>query len=143
MSKGRYGELLFKQIMESRSYIVQDVSKDPEYWYKDIDFIITSPTTGETKTFEVKWDSCINRTGNLYLEHTNIHSKGGIGWYRFCQADYLVYGDAVAQVFYVIPFADLKEKVKSLPYRPAGQRDGDSTGQLVALSAIKDLVEQL
>lgn len=143
MSKGRQGELLFKQIMENRGYTVEDVSGNPDYWYRDIDFIITSATTGETKSFEVKWDSCINRTGNLYLEHTNIHSKGGIGWYKFCEADYLVYGDAVARVFYVIPFGELKEKVKQMRYRPAAQRDGDSTGQLVALSAISDIVFQL
>ena len=143
MSKGRQGELLFKQIMECRVYTVEDVSGNPDYWYRDIDFIVTSPTTGQVKTFEVKWDSCINRTGNLYLEHTNIHSKGGKGWYNFCQADYLVYGDAVAQVFYVIPFGELKEKVKSLHYRAAAQKDGDSIGQLVAISAISDIVFQL
>lgn len=67
--------------MENRNYSVVDVSDNPDYWYKDIDFIITSPTSGETKTFEVKWDSRINRTGNLYIELTNIHSKGGKGWF--------------------------------------------------------------
>jgi hypothetical protein len=61
--------------MESRNYTVVDVSGNPAYFDKDIDFIITSATSGLTKTFEVKWDSCINRTGNLYLELTNINSK--------------------------------------------------------------------
>ena len=96
-NNGKQGESLFKQIMVGRGYTVRDVSNNPEYWYKDIDFIITSPTTGQTKTFEVKWDSRINHTGNLYLELSNIHSQGGKGWFKFCQADMLVYGDAVAQ----------------------------------------------
>jgi hypothetical protein len=61
--------------MESRNYTVEDVSGNPEYWDKDIDFIITSSATGLTKTFEVKWDTRINRTNNLYLELTNINSK--------------------------------------------------------------------
>ena len=60
--------------MESRNYKVEDVSGNEEYWNKDIDFIITSSTTGTIKTFEVKWDSKINKTGNLYLEIANIHS---------------------------------------------------------------------
>lgn len=67
--------------MENRNYNVVDVSDNPDYWYKDIDFIITSPTSGDTKTFEVKWDSRINRTGNLYIELSNIHSKEGKGWF--------------------------------------------------------------
>lgn len=69
--------------MSARGYSVEDVSNNPDYWHKDIDFIITSPT-GAVKTFEVKWDGCINRTGNLYLELTNIHSRGGKGWFNFC-----------------------------------------------------------
>jgi hypothetical protein len=50
----------------------------------DIDFIVTSPTTGETKTFEVKWDSRINKTGNLFLEIMSKYSKGCKGWFEFC-----------------------------------------------------------
>ena len=80
--------------MSSLNYSIEDVSGNPDYWHKDIDFIATSPKSGLTKTFEVKWDSRINNTGNLYLELTNVHSKGGRGWFNFCEADYLAYGDS-------------------------------------------------
>jgi hypothetical protein len=70
--------------MENRNYKVEDVTNNPCYWNKDIDFIITSPTTGDVKTFEVKWDSKINKTGNLFLELLSARSEGGNGWYRFC-----------------------------------------------------------
>ena len=142
MSKGRAGELLFKEIMQARAYQVEDVSNNPDYWHKDIDFVITSPTTGAVKTFEVKWDSCINSTGNLYLELTNIHSRGGKGWFNFCQADYLAYGDAVNKVFYIIPFADLKERVAQMQCRVA-RCGADSTGKLVQLDKIADICYQL
>ena len=142
MSKGKQGERLFQQIMESRNYAVQDVSGDPDYWYKDIDFIVTSPTSNLTKTFEVKYDSRIHSTGNLYLELTNIHSRGGKGWFEFCEADYLVYGDAINNIFYVIPVQELREKVKMLPARSA--RCGyDSTGLLVSLKDIADITQIL
>ena len=52
MNTGKQGEALFKQIMQDKGYQVQDVSDNPDYWSKDIDFVITSPFTGETKTFE-------------------------------------------------------------------------------------------
>ncbi len=141
-NNGKQGERLFANIMELRNYKVQDVSNNPAYWEKDIDFIITSPTSGEVKTFEVKWDQCINRTGNLYLEIANVHSKGHQGWFQFCQADYLAYGDAVAQIFYIIPMAELRERVKQLPTRTA-QCGFDSVGRLVSLADITDITYEL
>lgn len=143
MSSGRQGELLFKERMSSLNYSIEDVSGNPDYWHKDIDFIATSPKSGLTKTFEVKWDSRINNTGNLYLELTNVHSKGGRGWFNFCEADYLAYGDSQAKCFYIIPLSDLKERVnKSLNNRYA-QCGSDSTGLLVSLKDISDLVSIL
>lgn len=56
MPNGKQGEELFKQIMQNRNYKVVDVTDNPDYWVKDIDFIVTSPTTGLTKSFEVKYD---------------------------------------------------------------------------------------
>ena len=143
MNVGRYGEQLFKQIMQSLNYKVDDVSNNSDYWYKDIDFIVTSPSTGLTKTFEVKWDSRVNSTGNLYLELTNVHSKGGRGWYEFCEADYLAYGDAAAECFYIIPFAALKERVDKDQRRRYAHCGTDSTGLLVAIKDIEDLIQVL
>lgn len=142
MTNGKQGEELFKQIMENRNYTVEDTTNNPLYWSKDIDFVITSPTTGVTKTFEVKWDNRIGKTGNLYLELTNVHSEGGYGWFEFCQADYLAYGDAANGVFYIIPLLELREKVKHMP-KQIVQCGSDSYGQLVSLKSISDITEIL
>lgn len=83
-NSGRQGEIIFSRRMIENGYKVEDVSNNSDYWSKDIDFIITSPITGAVKSFEVKYDSRINKTGNLYLELSNIHSKGGKGWFNFC-----------------------------------------------------------
>ena len=138
-NNGKQGERLFQGIMTERGYIVNDVSKTPEYWEQDIDFFITSPTTGLTKSFEVKWDSRIHQTGNLYLELENINSKGGKGWFEFCKADYLAYGDAVAGRFYIIPLLELKKKVYSKNFRSA-RCGNDSIGLLVSLLDIQDIL---
>ena len=42
--------------MNAKGFVVKDVSGNADYFSKDIDFIITNPTTGNTRTFEVKWD---------------------------------------------------------------------------------------
>ena len=138
---GRQGEYVYQKQMEQKGYIVQNVSKDPEYYYKG-DFIVTSPTTGLTKTFECKYDTRINRTGNLYLEIRNKNSKNGIGWYEWCEADYLAYGNATLGIFYIIPMQQLKERIELLPKRVAFCGD-DSCGYLVNLTQIADLIQVL
>lgn len=144
MTDGKYGEQLFSQLMKEQGYEVEDVSGNPEYWPLDIDFVIKSPTSGLTKTFEVKFDGRINKTGNLYLELTNIHSKqwNGGGWFEHCEADYLAYGDAVSRTYYIIPLLELKKRVDQLPNRYA-KCGYDSTGLLVSLDDIKDLIKIL
>lgn len=140
MNSGKKGERLFQQKMEQQGYEVINVSNNPDYYYKDIDFIITSPTSGETKTFEVKFDDKINQTGNLYLELENIHSKCGLGWFEFCKADYIAYGDSKTETFYVISLLDLKKRANEVPRRIA-RCGNDSYGQLVSLDDIQDLVK--
>ena len=83
-NNGKDGEKLFRERMSAQGYTVQDVSNNSNYWEKDIDFLVTSPTSKLTKSIEVKWDSKINTTGNLYLETFSINSKGYKGWYEFC-----------------------------------------------------------
>lgn len=141
MTNGRQGELLFQQQMQNKGYTVEDVTDNPSYWSKDIDFIVTSPTTGAVKTFEVKYDAKISKTGNLYLELASKYS-GGAGWFEFCQADFLAYGDATTNTFYIIPLEELRKKLKSLPKRLA-QCGTDSIGQLVSLTSIKDITQKL
>ena len=99
--------------MKNKGYAVEDVSTNPDYFDKDIDFFVTSPFTGATKSFEVKYDNRINATGNLFLEVTNIYSKqwNYDGWFTHCDADFLAYGDAVARKFYIIPMDELKKRV--------------------------------
>lgn len=140
---GKQGELLFSQIMSARGNKVIDVSAKPDYWPKDIDFIITS-ALGETKTFEVKWDQRMAATGNLFLEIRNPRSKqwNGQGWWPHCQADYLVYGDAANKIFYCFPLLELRERVKGLSLRYKSTSDY-SEGYLLPLAAVKDLAIEI
>ena len=136
---GKAGEQLFQQYMSCQGYKVNNVSRNPEYYYKG-DFIITSPFTGQTKIFEVKTDNRIGGTGNLYLELTNVNSKnkGGLGWWQWCQADYLAYCDWQNRLFYVFSLGELKERVAQLP-KEIKSCGYDSTGYIVALKDVADL----
>lgn len=59
-NSGRQGELIFSHKMREAGYIVNDVSGDPEYWTKDIDFFCINPETQASRSFEVKWDTRIH-----------------------------------------------------------------------------------
>lgn len=140
MNNGKQGEVLFKSMLANRGYQIIDVSDNEEYFSKDIDLIVTSPTTNSTRTFEIKWDSKISKTRNLYLETFNINSKqwNYDGWWKHCKADYLVYGDSVNQIFYIFHLGDLRERVDKLVCRKA-YCGNDSEGLLVSLDSVKDL----
>lgn len=142
MNNGKQGEQLFRQVMEEQGYMVEDVSNNSAYWSKDIDFIITSPTTGLVKSFEVKWDGKIGSTGNLYLELANKNSEGLRGWYEFCKADYLAYGDAETGVFYMFDLEALRQAVKKKP-KEVASCGKDSIGYLVNLASLKGLYETI
>ena len=79
---------------------------EPDYWSQDIDFIVDGKIT-----VEVKYDNIINRTGNLFIETANPRSQNGLGWYKFCQADYLAYGDSKINVFHMIKMNDLRNYI--------------------------------
>ncbi len=143
-NNGKYGERLFSQRMAAQGFLIQDVSGNSAYFDKDIDFIVTNPTTGNVRAFEVKYDEKLNRTGNLFLEIENPRSKqwSGQGWWLHCKADFLVYGNGITQELYCFPLLELKERVKGMNLR-TGRTWDNSVGLLCPLDRVKDLAIQL
>lgn len=140
MNNGKYGEYQARKLFTSWGYGVEDVSGNPEYYYKG-DIVLTSPTTGAQKIVEVKWDGCIGTTGNLFLEiwSRNSRRQNCNGWWKWCGADFLAYGDARRQVFYIFDMAQLKERVAQLSLNT--KRCGiDSEGLILPLAAVEDLI---
>ena len=105
----RSGEAEVKKMLRAAAYIVEDVSDNPLYWKKDIDLLVTNPVTGNTAAIEVKNDTRMNKTGNFFIEYANPRSRGGLGWFEFCEADYLYYVDSVSETCYIISLKALKE----------------------------------
>lgn len=138
------GEWELKRFLRKQGYNVEDVSSNPGYWYKDIDLIVN-----DKFTLEVKWDSRIAKTKNLFIETcSNIDTKAD-GWYLFCQAQYLCYGDSRNETFYIFDFKKLKAhieahkteyQVKKAPdYSRQGQLLKWSEGYIVPLESLQGL----
>lgn len=71
---GNTGEQIFYH-RARRFHKVDDKTNDKNYWGKDIDFIVTNPRTGETRTIEVKTDTRLYETGNLYAQQFETLTK--------------------------------------------------------------------
>ena len=105
------GELRAYNYLQDNGWTVQDVTNNPEFWDKDIDFVVSSGS--QSLTIEVKWDSRIHATGNMFIETVTDLDKSKCGWFSYCQADYIYYGDSYNQLFYVFKTDDLRKFVSS------------------------------
>lgn len=72
------GEYELKKYLWESGADVEDVSNNPNYWYKDIDII------ADGITIEIKWDAVISTTGNMYIETLSDIDKNKPGWFTFC-----------------------------------------------------------
>ena len=93
----REGEYLASRYLQAQGYAVEDVSLTPKYWKKDVD-LIARKDNHELK-IEVKWDSRIHHTGNMFIETETDVDLNKAGWFKFCEADYIFYGDEKRSLF--------------------------------------------
>lgn len=142
---GQTGEQAVLNYLQ-KNWIVEDTTKNPEYFDKDIDFIITSkkdPTF--VKKIEVKTDRQIHLWHNLFVErYTRVEKPRKLGWFYTCQADELYYYDYcshelhIVNLFYLRNFIEANKKwlqVKHTGYFES--QDKTSDGWIVPLDKLK------
>jgi len=79
---------------------VEDVSGNPEYFKKDIDFIL------QGATYEVKIDTY--DTGHCFLETISNARTGALGWLFVSQAKWLIYAFPKQDVAYAADMRTLR-----------------------------------
>ena len=128
------GEKKAYDFLVSSGWKVQDLTQCEAFFGKDIDLLISRGQ--EQHYIEVKWDNWIHYTGNMFIETITDLDFNKDGWYKFCSAEFVFYGDSKNNLFYVYRFNDLKEYIKeeysSLQARKAP--DYNSKGQLRKVS---------
>lgn len=103
------GEANAKKYLESNGWKVIDQTNNSDYWSKDIDFTIVKNNPHTRFNVEVKWDNRISDTGNMFIEYITDLENSKEGWFEFCQADYIFYGDSRNNLFYVFQMDDLRK----------------------------------
>ena len=109
LERGKQGELMVAQAFEKMGYEVKDVTDDPSFWKKDVDFIIND--NGVERRLEVKTDWNIWRTGNVVLELNKTYDPKILGWFNFSQATHFAFVDIKNRLAYMVRANELAARV--------------------------------
>ena len=117
--KGKEGEIIFKTFYKNFEFNKStnegwiDTTKSPNYQNIDVDFVWYR--NGGSAGIEIKYDTRICSTGNIFAEDIiefNDKSRGTInGFMHKSQADILNYIDAKNRIMYTLNFAEFKKYV--------------------------------
>lgn len=100
LKEGNIGEAIAAEFLTSVGFSVDDVSSNPDYFYKDIDLIATIDE--ETITVEVKADAKVSSTGNVCIEVIGNKAKNKKGWIYYCQATHIFFVDVKNRICYCV-----------------------------------------
>ena len=140
------GEKELKRYFRELGIKYEDVTNNCKYWGKDIDFITPAAT------IEVKWDSKLSATGNIFIETVSNTEKDKPGWFNICEADLIYYGDAVNKLFYIFKREQLAQyieenkdnlKVKTAPDYYRGRVVKHSKGYVIPVKDLEQLYTTL
>ena len=101
----KMGEALAKQWLEKQGWKCFDISNIETTWKADIDLLAVKEDTA--RLIEVKYDNRIFDTGNMYIELITDKHRNRKGWIYTTASNYIMYGDAVRNIFYIMRTTDL------------------------------------
>lgn len=128
-------EGIAKEILEKHTKkTIVDVSRDPECYHKG-DLLV-----GEKTYIDVKDDTLIHKTGNVFVETLKIWPSGAVtnGWVT-SQYNYLAIVSQPDQKFYLIDFKALKQCYKQIGrFVKANNGDNITQGYVCSLKKLRD-----
>ena len=136
-SLGEKGEQIVKQYLIAKGHDVIDITKDSRYYTSDIDFIV------DRKTVELKTDTIIWRTNNLFIEDEKYFYDGGYykqGWLHYTKAEYLLYFDINKRILYKYKMQDVKDYIQQNKKRIAKKACNDDNKKVWGYCVNKDAI---
>lgn len=142
-ANGKRGERIFASFLKQRGYKFEDVSENKEYQDDDIDFVVETKL-GRKVSFEVKNDSLIHKTGNIFFESISNVDHNTVGCFEKTKSTYMAICSEPGKKIYLVKSQFLKDYVNenknSLRYisRVPGS---NSAGYLIPVRKIADRVK--
>lgn len=144
---GKRGERIFMDFLCRHGYSFTDVSDDREYQKQDVDVLIESKKmAGKQIPVEIKNDTMIHRTGNIFFETMSNVDYATDGCFQKTKADIMVIVSEPEKSIYLVDAQFLKkyvtESAKSLRFisRVPGS---NSCGYLIPVRNISDRVKKV
>lgn len=137
---GEIGEALVGAYLQRNGRKVIDVTKDKNYFAKDIDFLCSDEDGVNFTSLDVKYDTCFTYTGNLFIEYELAYETGcKPGWIKYCLAEYIYYVDAATHMCLIFKTEEMKEYVEENNCKTVVCRDGfkDARGYAVPAAEYK------
>ena len=139
---GKRGEKIFSKYLDNLGLEHEDVSDVKEYQKQDIDFVVRAKT-GQTWTVEVKNDTRIAQTGNIFFETiSNVHYSSN-GCFNKTNADAMVIVSESEKKLYIVTTKNLKKFVEDnkehLKFRTTP--GSNSAGFLVPVASLGDKIK--
>lgn len=106
----KQGEALAKQWLDKQGWKCYDISNIETTWKADMDLIAVKGE--EPRIVEVKYDSRIAETGNMFIEILTDKENNVDGWIRNTASNYIMYGDAVKSIFYIMRTTDILDYIQ-------------------------------
>jgi len=141
LEHGKRAEAEIGSFLQSKGFIVEDVSDSPYHRTIDVDLLITNPNIDNTYKLEIKSDSVINRSNNVFVENLMYRKTGTKNsWYHYCLCDVLGYFDDVKRIIYMIDWSKLQPVANTFTNRKFWNTKDEcwGSGFLVPLQYILD-----
>lgn len=127
--RGEIGEELIIDYLTAHNYTIKDLRDSEEARKKDIDFYVKK--NDFAATLEVKTEYKSEITGNVFVEYCNLTHKEWKGWYRYCEADTIVFVQPTFKKAHFIDRYDLWNDIAAHNYETASS--GNAVGWKVPL----------
>lgn len=117
LAAGRVGEQLTIRYLTAIGYEIEDVSKNKEYFAKDIDLIARKGN--ESMAVEVKTCSKLSQYGNVIIETLTNVAAGKDGWFITSKASHIFFVCPVTKTIHCVRLDELRQlfKEKKKQYR--------------------------
>lgn len=99
---GKVGEDWFAEYFSNLDYLVIDCSNDQFLGIESgIDFICEGVRTGKIMKWDVKTDTRISETGNMFVEIFDDATNNSLGWFYKGKVDGICYVDVNQEILYL------------------------------------------
>lgn len=105
---GRIAEIQLEVTLREHGYDTVDVSENPQYFDKGIDYLVTNKKTGKATAFDSKYESQLQIYHNFCFETISNKATSKPGWLHTSQQDFFSIYDVETKCLHIISAGEVR-----------------------------------